>query len=50
MSINLGTMAIIINNTSLGDSILGLNIAKGIIVICVGIWNFFGAKKWVFKG
>lgn len=49
MGINLGVMAIIINYTNLGNSIFGLNIAKVLIVLCVGLWNFIGAKKWVFS-
>lgn len=49
MAINLSVMAIIINYTNLDNSILGLNIAKAMIVLCVGVWNFIGAKYWVFK-
>jgi putative flippase GtrA len=50
MGINISVMALIINYTNLGSSILGLNIAKIVIVVCVGLWNYLGAKKWVFSG
>lgn len=37
------------NHTLLGNSLLGLNIARGIAILVVAGWNFLGSKLWVFR-
>lgn len=47
--LNLALMMFFSNYTVLGQSIMGLNIAKIICIVIISICNYVGSRFWVFR-